>query len=35
MRAPFDVERPVRRGAAGQSKDAFTRITGVQVVLIR
>ncbi len=35
MRAPFHVERPVRRGAARQSKDAFAAVTGVQVILIR
>ncbi len=35
MRAPFNVERPVRRGAGDHSKDAFARVTGVQVVLIR
>jgi len=35
MRAPFNVERPVRCGSARQSKDAFAGVTGVQVILIR
>ena len=35
VRAPFDIERPVRRGAVGYTEDAFAGVTGVQVVLIR
>src|SRR5207249_6650797 len=35
MRAPFNVEGPVRCGAADQRQDAYAGVPGVQIILIR